>query len=489
MQLWFPWFSRRTLRTPQGPACLRTSWILLATLLLAPGWGGIAQAQAVPKGGSADRIRPWTENPWYWQYRGKPILLLGGSKDDNLFQIPDLRQHLDEITRAGGNYIRNTMSDRVDLGLEIYPFAKLEDGRYDLEQWNERYWERFANLLQWTFERDIIVQIEVWDRFDYSREDWAPHPYNPRNNINYTHEESGLEDEYPNHPGSNEQPFFFTTPAQRHNKVVLPHQEKFVAEMLRHSLPYPHVLYCIDNETSGEEAWAIYWSDFIQQRAREAGVDVFLTEMWDDWNLQAPQHRRTFDHPERYAFVDVSQNNHQQGETHWKNFQWARQYLARQPRPINTVKTYGADTGRYGTDRDGVERWWRHLVGGAAAVRFHRPDSGLGLSETAVASIQAARKVESLVQFWNVDPANELLRERREDEAYLAAKPGVAYVLYFPDGGAVELDLRQQSGRFKLYWINIDTGEWDDPGFLDGGNWRQVSAPTDGHWAVAIWKD
>lgn len=39
----------------------------------------------------AGRIQPWPENPRYWQYKGQPVLLLGGSKDDNLFQIPDLK--------------------------------------------------------------------------------------------------------------------------------------------------------------------------------------------------------------------------------------------------------------------------------------------------------------------------------------------------------------------------------------------------------------
>jgi len=32
---------------------------------------------------------------------GQPVLLLGGSKDDNLFQVPDLKEHLDEIRTAG----------------------------------------------------------------------------------------------------------------------------------------------------------------------------------------------------------------------------------------------------------------------------------------------------------------------------------------------------------------------------------------------------
>jgi len=81
-----------------------------------------------------DRIRPYEKNPRYWQFKGKPVLLLGGSKDDSLFQIPDLEEHLDAIQAAGGNYIRNTMSDRHDHDFEVSPFKQLLDGKYDLEQ-------------------------------------------------------------------------------------------------------------------------------------------------------------------------------------------------------------------------------------------------------------------------------------------------------------------------------------------------------------------
>ena len=82
-----------------------------------------------------DRIRPWPENPSYWQYRGKPVLLLGASKDDSLFQLPDLKEHLDEMVAVGADYVRNTMSDRHDKGFEVYAFRRTEDGRYDLDQW------------------------------------------------------------------------------------------------------------------------------------------------------------------------------------------------------------------------------------------------------------------------------------------------------------------------------------------------------------------
>lgn len=456
---------------------------LVHSLLLAVAGCLVAMAADDP-----NRIQPWASNPRYWQFKGEPVLLLGGSKDDNLFQIPDLKEHLDEIRAAGGNYIRNTMSDRKDKGFEVYPFLQRADGQFDLEQWNDEYWRRFENMLRWTSERDIIVQIEVWDRFDYSTQNWEPHPYNPRNNINYTYAQSGFAEHYPDHAGQNKQPFFFTTPSQRNNTVVLKYQQRFVEKMLSYALRHNHVLYCMDNETSAEEVWGAYWADFIRQHAGQAGKQVCLTEMWDAWDLKADEHRRTFDHPERYDFCDVSQNNQKKGQEHWDNFQWVRARVANQPRPLNTVKTYGADAGRYGNHRDGLERFWRHLIGGAASARFHRPDSGLGLSPTAVSSLRAARKLESIIKLWDVEPANVLLSDRAENEAYLAAKPGRSYALYFTDGGSVGLDLKNAPGRFDVRWIDIGTGAWGKRDTIQGGSVVTVDAPARGHWAVVIVK-
>ena len=441
-----------------------------------------------------DRIRPYEKNPRYWQYKGQPVLLIGGSKDDNLFQIPELEKHLDEMAAAGGNYIRNTMSDRKDGGFEVYPFAQQPDGKYDLEKWNDEYWRRFELMLKETAERRIIVQIEVWDRFDYSTNNWEKHPYNPSHNVNYTHEESGLAAEYPNHAGSNEQPFFFTTPKQRNNEVVLKYQQRFVDKLLDYSLKHDHVLYCIDNETSGEEAWPIYWTEYIRDRAKKDGVQVCITEMWDAWNLRDETHRRTLDHPERYDFADVSQNNQIKDQEHWDNFQYVRELIAVKPRPINTVKTYGADGNKFGhTDRDGIERFWRHIIGGAASARFHRPPSGLGLSEPAIASIKSVRKLEKLVKLWELEPANHMLRDREPDEAYLAAARGRGHLLYFPNGGSVSLDLRSPGGDHALRRIDISTAEWGRRetgegglGFLSIRGSVTITAPDDGHWLAVI---
>jgi hypothetical protein len=419
-------------------------------------------------------IQPWPENPWYWSYRGQPVLLLGGSDDDNLFQWsePDLVAQLDRLAAAGGNVIRN-------------------NGEYDLSTWNDEYWTRFERMLRETASRNIFVQIEVWDRFDYTDHDgnarWQTHPYNPRNNVNYGYAESGFAERYPDHPAANKQPFFFTTPKQRNNQAVLPFQQRFVEKMLEHSLDYGHVLYCMDNETSGEEEWGRYWAQFIKDRAAQRGRQVCVTEMWDDWDLTAERHKRTFDHPELYDFVDVSQNNQNKGQKHWDNFLHVRRYLAKQPRPMNTTKTYGADGNKFGhTDQDGIERFWRHLLAGAASMRFHRPDSGLGLNDKAVAAIRAARKLESKVPLWSLQPANELLSEREPNEAYLSADPGHAYALYFPAGGEVRLDLSAAKRSLAAHWIDIDTGEWGMAEDITGGGSVLLSPPDNGNWVATI---
>ena len=138
-------------------------------------------------------------------------------------------------------------------GFEVQAFKKLPNGKYDLNRWNDEYWNRFEALVKLTSEREIIIQIEVWDRFDYTDhgrfESWNHSPYNPANNINYTPEESGLATSYPkHHPGADKQPFFHTIPKMDDNKVLRRYQEAFVDKMLSYSLPCGNVLYCMNNE-------------------------------------------------------------------------------------------------------------------------------------------------------------------------------------------------------------------------------------------------
>ena len=479
--------------------------VVLGSYVFIVGCGGRAPRLNFAAHNDEPVLKPSTEYPWYWSYGGRPHLLLGGSDDDNLFQwyAGDLTTQLDRLESVGGNIIRNTMSDRKDQGFEEYPFYSVEDGMYDLNQWNEEYWDRFERLLFETAKRKIVIQIEVWDRFDYTDKNafegqghWEAHPYNPKNNINYNVESSGLATTYPRHPGANEQPFFYTTPEQDNNQTVLQYQQRFVEKLLEHTLDYGHVLYCIDNETSGDPKWSTYWANFIREKASLQNKTVYITEMWDDWNLGGHQHRYTFDHPEQYDFVDVSQNTHKSGSENWNGFLFVKNYLSSNPRPINTIKTYGADGNKFGdSGQDGIERFWRHLLGGAAAIRFHRPDAGLGLNDKAMACIETARQIESMLPFWTLRPDDALLLEASENSVYVAADLGQSYVVYFPNGGSATLDISDAEYPLELFWFEIDpvtTGERDaqPPAYVPRQKQLSLDVPGQGNWvAVLLRKD
>lgn len=183
---------------------------------------------------------------------------------------------------------------------------------------------------------------------------------------------------------------------------------------------------------------------------------------------------------------DVSQNNHQRDQTHWDNFQWVRNYIGGHPRPINTVKTYGTDGGPHGNTNNGIDSWWRHLVGGAASARFHRPNSGLGLSELTMASVKAARNIELIVKFWDVNPNNDLLSGREENEAYLAAKPGEKYVVFFPDAGEAGIDLTEYNSAFSLKWMSVRSGEWHSEKEIEGGGIVNLKTPGGNEWVAVV---
>jgi hypothetical protein len=385
--------------------------VITASFCLLP----VARAQ------DAGRIRPFDRNPWFWQYKGRPVLLLGGSDHDSLFNHPEvgpngLESHLDLLAACGGNYVRNTMSSRGED--KPWPFALDTDtGLYDLNRPGEEFWQRFSRFLQWTAEREIIVQIEVFDRFDYAQEWWDLNPFNPKNNINYTAEESGLPETVPGHPGQRRNPFFSSVPSLADNRVLLPFQQALVDTMLSYSLPHGHVLYCISNETNEEADWGAYWATYIRRAARAAGVDAQVTEMWDSWDLSDPVHRRTTDHPEIYTYIDISQNNHRTGQVHWDNAQALRRRIADRPRPINNVKMYGG-LSHGGGYEEGLRRMWRNALGGMASARFHRPGAwteagpawGAGLSPEAQAYIRSTRLVMETIGWPDIEPDLELAR-------------------------------------------------------------------------------
>jgi hypothetical protein len=432
-------------------------------------------------------IQPSETHAQYWSMDGKNIMLLGGSDEDNLFQMDNVRAQLDLLKSVGGNYVRNTMSSR-DEGND-WPFAKNEAGMYNLNSWNDAYWNKLDSFLSACAERDIIVQMELWATFDFYRDNWDVNPFNPKNNTNYTADRTDLPLEVPSHPTWTENNFFWSVPSQESNLVVLNYQQKYIDKILSYSLQYDNVLYCMDNETSVTAEWGKFWSYYIKKVAEEHGKEIYTTEMWDPWNLDHVVHRETLDHPEIYDFADISQNNHNSADRHWENgrAQIARLQKAGMLRPLNNVKVYGNDGGRHQTTQNAIESFVRNVLFGAASTRFHRPTSGQGLNKIAQSVIKSMRSYVDKSDFFNATPHNDLISEREKNEAYCRAIPGAEYAIYFPKGGEVSLDINKNLKDISIEWLDILQSEWKTQTINSDENQKIVIRTPEGeNWLALI---
>jgi hypothetical protein len=473
-------------------------------------------AQAKLPGEAMDhRIRPYTQNPRFWQYKGQPVMLLGANKTDSPYMLPDQKAFYDALAALGGNYARYVVKQRLDPDLaQIFPYRRLDDGRYDLNQWDEEYWQRFAEGLKLTAERDIIVQVELWDRFDVGAgRTYAVSPWRPANNINYTEVESGLPESW---TGSDERihahPFFQAAIEPGSNPFLLGLQQRHVDRVLSFTLQHDHVLYVITNESTISTPWSSYWAGYIRGRAKAAGKQIEVSEMpWTlaarfpfDWQPQAlgePDRwiSHVIDNPDLYSFCAFQfQPILTSGQSHYDRLTEVMKRVrqsASGPRPVNAVKVFASRRIIRGASEPNPQvRYWRILMAGWAAVSLHREHPGteyLGFSEAGQHNLSAARRFCDAIVPWECEPRLDLLQDRQPDSAYLLANPGRAYGVYFPTAGTARISMGDDAGRpFELRWISIETGQFvGAPEIVQSAGVLSLSTPEHGSaagWAATL---
>jgi hypothetical protein len=413
---------------------------------------------------------------------------------------------------AGGNILRCVLDPGAGVVKGIDSYKKDTSGKFDLDYPEGEYWNRLSSFIAEAEKRNVIVELEIWDRFDWEGKSWKNSPFNPMNNINYSIKNTNLKDTfklteiYLNHPmaiGVPNHPAYDSANIETKEKYdkVRRYQEVYVTKVFNVAKIFDNVIYNINNETAEHPAWGEYWINYLKKLAAKANKKIFCTNMQDYiFNLDDSEELiHQLAHSEIYDYLDISQiNSRLRDEEHWHAINWISNRARKKTILLHMIKLYGSDDIEFGPwnqwkpgDSDNaIEEWWRNLIAGVAGVRFHRPTAGIGLSEKAKACISATRKVESKVRFWNVRPEMALLSDRDFDEAYLAASPGEKYILYFTHQGAgsVGLNLEGYLGdTFKIYWVNIDTGEWGPEASVDGGSIQKIYRPDDSaHWVAAI---
>ena len=217
---------------------------LLLALAFSLASGSAALAQAI-------RLHP--ANPHYFQFRGRPTLLVTSGEHYGAVLNPDFdyRIYLQTLARDGLNFTRiftgsyfepqgafgirkNTLAP--DGARALTPWARSATpgfpaggNRFDLARWDDAYFRRLRDFVRLAGEHGVVVEITLFSSI-YGDAQWAINPLNPAGNVNGTD----------------------SVARQRvhtlQNGDLLAHQERMVRKVVRELNAFDNVIYEIQNE-------------------------------------------------------------------------------------------------------------------------------------------------------------------------------------------------------------------------------------------------
>lgn len=88
----------------------------------------------------------------------------------------------------------------------------------------------------------------------------------------------------------------------------------------------------------------------------------------------------------------------------------------------------------------------------------------------------------------DLNPHTDLIRTDYQNFAYLSAREGEAYVIYFTGNGKVSVDLGSNMDFFELVWIPVESAEWGKPGILEGTGWTEIQSEMTGSCFAVLTK-
>jgi len=202
----------------------------------------------------ADAVSIHPDNPRYFLFRGKPLVLVTASEHygsvmnrpfDFEKYLDDAAEHKITLTRTFLLFrelqsARNPSSPcKPESPDYIAPFPRTGPGKamdgepiYDLDQWNPEYFDRLHRFLDAASKRGIIVELTVFSN-TYADNVWALNPFRAKNN------KQGVGNiEWPEYPSLTD-------------KELVRRQTAYARKIIQETSQYDNVYYEICNEPGG----------------------------------------------------------------------------------------------------------------------------------------------------------------------------------------------------------------------------------------------
>ena len=201
---------------------------------------------------TAQPIALHPQNQHYFSYKGKPLILVGSGEHygavvnkgfNYQIYLEALKQDALNTTRVfTGAYIEkqgdfgianNTLAPKSEDILLPWkrsnlPGYALGGNKFDLNQWDEHYFDRLKNFVQQASYTDVIVEVVLFSA--HYGGGWNYSAFNSKNNINQTDTISGR------------------NVNTLENGNILGHQEKYVRKIIQELNSFDNIYYEIQNE-------------------------------------------------------------------------------------------------------------------------------------------------------------------------------------------------------------------------------------------------
>lgn len=444
----------------------------------------LAWAAALP---AAEPIRQHPENPRYFEFRGRPTLLITSAEHCGAVLNEDFnwRKYLETLARDGMNYTRiftgsyveapgnfgitrNTLAPKPGRFLAPWmrssePGYRMGGGRFDLSRFNPAYFERLKAFVAAAGEKGIVVEVTLFCS-TYSAVQWEIHPFNPSNQVNggALHDWKRL-----------------NTPE---NNGLVQTQEALTRRIVRELAPFDNVLYEIQNEPWADSPEV---ADVLNPYIRGA-----QQRQWPNSVDRAPRSSLAF---QQQVAAWIRDEEKGLGVRHlvaqnWSNFKDAVPGLVTGAQVLNFHYAYpeaavwnrelgipvGCDeTGFLGfRDADYRVQAWRFLLAGGALFNNldysfspgledgtdFQPESPGGGSPALRRQLRFLSSFMHALPFLRMQPDLQLVVHSPGAHTQALSLRGQVYALHIQGRGPMVLKLQLGEGHYKVAWFRPESG-------------------------------
>jgi hypothetical protein len=455
------------------------------------------------------RLHP--ANPHYFEYQGKPTVLITSAEHYGAVLNPDFdyKIYLDELAHHGLNYTRIFTGayieapDAGDFGIEkntlgpkagrfLAPWKRSNQAGYfyggnkfDLDQWDDAYFARLRAFVALAQRKGIIVEVTMFTSH-YSDAGWKSSPLHVMNNVNRVDSVSK------------------TQALTLQNGNVLRYQENMVRKFVQELNGFPNVLFEIQNEPwadNGLKVATLTQTDPVNPEAKSWQQVVELANpdrlAWQQrvasWIVEEEAKL-----PNRHLIAQNISNFYHKitnpdPQVSVFHFHYAHPEAAAHNQDLNRVIGFD-ESGFNGTSDDVYRRQaWRWLLSGGGL--FNNLDYSFTTAKPkgtdrqkapgggSVALRQQLKVLKGFMEqldFVKLSPKPQVLTGVSVPNARtcVLAHEGQEYAIYFEGGQRLKADLRLPSGNYQEKWLDTRTGKILKSATVShGGEYFNLSSP------------